>query len=161
MYQYLHLYANAHIIWKFPRWLSGKESACNAGSTGDMGSNPGCQISPSVGNGNPLQNSCLENPMGRGVCQAIVNRVAKNWLNVHVYIIFNILYGEKAPQRPMCLYPHESSCNSLGMGSSAPSCLALGELPCLWTGSKYLACSPCITIWQGQSSSQHWWVTGK
>ena len=43
-----------------PRWLSGKESACQAG---DMGSISGLERCPGEGNGNPLQYSCLENPM--------------------------------------------------------------------------------------------------
>jgi len=40
-----------------------KESAC---STGDPGSNPGLGRSPGEGNGNPLQDSCLENSMDGG-----------------------------------------------------------------------------------------------
>ena len=40
-----------------------KASACNAG---DLGSIPGSGRSPGEGNGNPLQYSCLENPMDRG-----------------------------------------------------------------------------------------------
>ena len=43
-----------------PRWLSGKESACSAG---DPGSIPRLGRSPGEGNGNPLQYSCLENPL--------------------------------------------------------------------------------------------------
>ena len=46
-----------------PRWLSGKESACNTGAIGDSGMIPGSGRSSGEGNGNPLQNSCLENPM--------------------------------------------------------------------------------------------------
>ena len=46
-----------------PRWLSGKESTCNASATGDMGSVPGSGRSPGGGHDNPLQCSCLENPM--------------------------------------------------------------------------------------------------
>ena len=42
----------------FPWWLSGKESACDAG---DAGSIPGSGRSPGEGNGHPLQYSCLEN----------------------------------------------------------------------------------------------------
>ena len=41
----------------------GKESACNAG---DLGLIPGSGRSPSEGNGNPLQYTCLENPVERG-----------------------------------------------------------------------------------------------
>ena len=49
-----------------PQWLSGKESACNAGNTGNMGLIPGWGRSPGEGNGNALQYSCLGNPMDRG-----------------------------------------------------------------------------------------------
>ena len=44
----------------------GKASACNAGDTGDVGSNPGWGRSSGESNGDPLQYSCLENPMDRG-----------------------------------------------------------------------------------------------
>ena len=47
---------------RFPRWLSGKESACQAG---DMGSIPASGRSPGGRNDNPLQYSCLGNPMDR------------------------------------------------------------------------------------------------
>ena len=60
------------------RWFSGKESACSAGDAGDMGSIPGLERSPGVRNGNPLQYSCLENPMDRGAWWSIVHRVAKS-----------------------------------------------------------------------------------
>ena len=46
-----------------PRWLSGKESTCQAG---DVGSIPGLGRSPGEGNGNPVQYSCLGSPMDRG-----------------------------------------------------------------------------------------------
>ena len=49
---------------ELPWWLSGKESACNAGNTGDVGSIPGLGRSPGEGNSNSLQYSCLENPTG-------------------------------------------------------------------------------------------------
>ena len=44
-----------------PRCLSGEESACNAGTTGDTGLIPGAGRSSGGGNGNPLQCSYLEN----------------------------------------------------------------------------------------------------
>ena len=49
-----------------PQWLSTKESACHAGATGDMGLIPGLGRSPGGEYGNPLQYSCLENPIDRG-----------------------------------------------------------------------------------------------
>ena len=53
-----------------------KESACNEG---DLGSIPRSERSPGEGNGNPLQYSCLENPMDGGTWQATVHGVAKSW----------------------------------------------------------------------------------
>ena len=59
----------------FPGGSDGKESPCNAG---DEGSIPGSGRSPGEGNGNPLQYSCLENPMDRGAWQAIVHGVTES-----------------------------------------------------------------------------------
>ena len=53
-----------------------KASACNVG---DLGSIPESGRSPGEGNGNPLQYSCLENPMDGGACWAEVHGVAKSW----------------------------------------------------------------------------------
>ena len=64
--------------WGFPQWLSSKESACNAGDTRDLGSIPGLGRSPGGRYGNPLQYSCLENPMDRGAWWATVHGVAKS-----------------------------------------------------------------------------------
>ena len=62
-----------------PRWLSGKKNLpANAGITGDMGSISGSDRSPGGGNGNPLQYSCLENPMDREAWWATVHGVAKS-----------------------------------------------------------------------------------
>ena len=54
----------------------GKDSACNAR---DLGSIPGSGQSPGEVNGNPIQYSCLENPMDREAWRATVHRVAKSW----------------------------------------------------------------------------------
>ena len=53
-------------VWGFPGGASGKEPAAKAGDIRDMGQIPGSGRSPGERNGNPLQYSCLENPMGRG-----------------------------------------------------------------------------------------------
>ena len=52
----------------------GKESACSAG---DLGLIPGSGTSPGEGNGNPLQYSCLENPMDRGAWWTTVHGVTR------------------------------------------------------------------------------------
>ena len=84
-----------------PRCLSGKELACRficvqglpsgtqpeqdtslvaqEGDAGDLGSIPGLGSSPGGGNGNPLQYSCLENPMDRRAWRAPVHGAAKSW----------------------------------------------------------------------------------
>ena len=59
----------------FPGGSEVKASVCNAG---DLGSIPGSERSPGEGNGNPLQYSCLENPMDTGAWWAIVHGVAKS-----------------------------------------------------------------------------------
>ena len=56
-----------------------KNLPASAGDARDMGSIPGSGRSPGVGNGIPLQNSCLENSMDRGAWQAIVHGVTKSW----------------------------------------------------------------------------------
>ena len=59
----------------FPGGSEVKASACNAG---DLGSIPGSGRYPGEGNGNPLQYSCLENPMDSGAWWATVHGVAKS-----------------------------------------------------------------------------------
>ena len=78
--QVMSLLFNCCLDWSlgFPYSSVGKESACNAG---DLGSIPGCGRSPGEGNDNPLQYSCLENPMDRGAWRAtvhVVKRVGHN-----------------------------------------------------------------------------------
>ena len=58
-----------------PWWLSGKESSC---SVGDSGSIPGPGRSPRGGLGNPLQCSCLENPIDRGAWWTIVHGITES-----------------------------------------------------------------------------------
>ena len=69
----------------FPGGWDGKESACNAGYLGLIS---GLGRSPGEGNGNPLQYSCLGNPMDRGAWQPTVHGVAKSqtWLE---WLIFH------------------------------------------------------------------------
>ena len=65
----------------FPGGSVSKESTCNAKETvcsaGDLGLIPGSGRSPGEGNGNPLQYSCLENPMDKEAWQATVHGVTR------------------------------------------------------------------------------------
>ena len=65
-----------------------KNLPANAGDAGDVGSIPESGQSPGVRNGNPLQYSCLENPMDRENWRAIVHRVAKSWTQLKQSILF-------------------------------------------------------------------------
>ena len=56
-----------------------KNSPVSGGEARDTGSIPGSGRSPGVGNSNPLQDSCLENSMGRGGWQVTVHGVMQNW----------------------------------------------------------------------------------
>ena len=71
------------LIFVDPRWRSGKESPVNAGDERDSSSIPGLGRSLGVGNGNPLQYSCLENPMDREAWWATVHGVVKSWTRRH------------------------------------------------------------------------------
>ena len=83
----------------FPGGSDDKESACNAG---DLGLIPGSGRSPGEGHGNPLQYSCLENPMDRRAWWAIIQGVSKSqtqlkWLTLPhtftcAYIFFSFVY---------------------------------------------------------------------
>ena len=64
----------------FPWWLSGKESSCNAGV---QSSAPRSGRSPGEGNGNPLQYSCLGNPMDREASVQFSRSVVSDSLRPH------------------------------------------------------------------------------
>ena len=68
--------SNSPDVMGFPSGSDGKDSACHAG---DPGSNPELGRSPGEGNGNPLQDSCLENPMDREAWRAIVHGSCREW----------------------------------------------------------------------------------
>ena len=68
-----------------PSWLSGKESTCQCGIARDAGLISGLGRSLGVGNGNPLQCSCLENSMDRGAWRATVHGAAESWTHLSAH----------------------------------------------------------------------------
>ena len=72
-----------------------KESACNAG---DLVLIPGWGRAPGGGHNNPLQYSCVENPMDRGAWWAAVYGVSKIWTQLSTWHI----YKTDNQQRPLC-----------------------------------------------------------
>ena len=65
-------------VWHFRDFPGGSDSKASAYNLGDPGSNPGLGRYPEDGNGNPLQYSCLENPMdgGAGRLQSMGSQMA-------------------------------------------------------------------------------------
>ena len=74
-----YILARLHGILGFPGGAEVKNLPANAEDAGDTGSTPGLGGSPAEGNGNPLQYSCLENPMDRGAWWATVHGIANSW----------------------------------------------------------------------------------
>ena len=68
-----------------PDGSSSKESACNAGDTGDSGLIPALGRSPGEENGNPLQYSCLENSTDRGAWRPTVHGEVKSQTRLSIY----------------------------------------------------------------------------
>ena len=71
----------------FPGVSEVKASACNAG---DPGLIPGSGTSAGEGNGNPLQYSCLENPVDREAWWATVHGVTKSWTRLSTRVLNNV-----------------------------------------------------------------------
>ena len=81
----------------FPGSSDGKESAC---SEGDPDLIPGWGRFPRERNDNPLQYSCLENPMDRGDWQVTVHEVSKSWTRLSDFTFtFSLSRGRAAQKR--------------------------------------------------------------
>ena len=96
-----------YIIKGFPGGSVEKESASNAGDAGDTGLIPGSGRSSGGGHGNPLQYSCLENPMDRGAWWVRVHRVTKSQtrlkqLSTHAHYLTNVFIS---PQTHSSFFP--------------------------------------------------------
>ena len=77
-------------------------------STGDMRNTesiPGSGRSPEEGNGNPLQYSCLENPMDRGAWLATVHRVTKSWTQLKQFSTSHLNSGFNPKGGMIQIYP--------------------------------------------------------
>ena len=93
----LTVFITLHSLWGLPRWLSAKEATCNAGNAGPV---PRLWRSPGGVDSNPLQYSCLGNPMDRGAWQATYSlrghkRVRLNLATKQKHILWSFSYREK------------------------------------------------------------------
>ena len=142
-----------------PRWLSGKESACNAG---DMGLILRSGRSSGEGNGNPLQYSSLRNPMNRGAWWATVRGVTgsqtrlSNWAHTRsgTSLLFEysrpdgVWRGAPLHRALFCLHicPSEMSLRSLThlFNQIFSHCWILRILCIFWRTILYQVCLPQI-----------------
>ena len=74
---YIYIYIHTHTYISASH--VGKESIASARDTGHVGLILGLGRPPGEGNGNPLQYSCLENPIDRGAWWNIAHEVTKSW----------------------------------------------------------------------------------
>ena len=73
--------------------LEVKNPPANTGNIRDAGMIPVLGRSPGGGHGNPLQYSCLENPMDRGAWRATVHEVAKNWTQLKQFSTYTCMWA--------------------------------------------------------------------
>ena len=76
-----------------------KNTSASSGDIKDMGSIPGSGRSAEGGYGNSLQYSCLENPMDRGVCWAMVHRVTNSWTQLKQVSVHRINSRKTTPRQ--------------------------------------------------------------
>ena len=99
-------------LWGFPGG-SVVESACQCRRCKRCKFYPGLGKSPGEGNGNPLQCSCLENPMDRGAWRATVHRIAKGqtWLSMHARSWSHPLFCQLKQGYPKTKLNKSGNCN--------------------------------------------------
>ena len=74
----------------------------NAGDARDAGLISGSGRSPGVGNGNPLQDPCLENSMDRGAWWATVHGVTKSRIQLSTHVLHNVIYHYNLKKYKYC-----------------------------------------------------------
>ena len=159
-----------------PWWISRKDSACNAG---DLGLIPGLGQSPGEGNGNPLQNSCLENSMDRGAWWTTVHGVAKMlnitwWPNNHHLFLFlsrlHIKMLKITDPRTMSFFKFKLASDGIItqhfffpvsiLSTSAKFSTGSPEARCtqtaVWGSATYTECSPSDSFEDSHSSTDHY-----
>ena len=150
------------MVFGFPGSTDGKESAC---SGGDVGSIPGSGRCPREGHGNPLQYSCLENPMDWWAWWATVHGFTKSWVQLSDFHFTSVVFTKDQISMRLTL---SILMNKPGRFSSLRRSLTKTEfrlpgchktkasLPCcpsvidapFWAACKWLQmCSNCLLCW--------------
>ena len=135
---------------------STEEPICNAGDIRDAGSIPGLRRFSRRGHGNPLQYSCLENPMDRGTWQATVykatglQRVGHDWSDlahtqgISTWCLTNINPGTPKIRLHVPL-PSSCPCSRHTEPASLHACLSCQQLPSVQLTVTPTLCSPALS----------------
>ena len=143
------IYFSLLYILGSPRWCSSEELTCQFRRCKRHGFNPWVRKIPGVENGNPLQYSCLGNPMGRLVGWATVHEVAKSrhdWVTKHTHDIFHLnrLSVFMVKLLPLLFQLHCST-------QASPLCSLWESQHCCLNLS-----TCCYVVWRVSGCASHW-----
>ena len=123
-----------------------KNLLANEGDVRDSGSIPGLEKYPGAGHGNPVQYSCLENPMDRGAWRATIHRVTEHLDTTESPSVYLKLTQHCKPT--MCAKSLQS-CPTLRPYAAQPA-----RLLCPWDSPDKSTGAGCLTLLQGIFSTQ-------
>ena len=140
----------------FPGGTVVKNPSANAGDPRDVGSIPGSGRFTGGGNGNPLQYSCLGNPMDRGVWWARVHGVQKNrtQLSTHTHTKLELVILKLLPLSAALILWH--TCRTWALGDGPSHLMGPWEH---WIQPRNSTCAPGLELPQARTTSlPSWWI---
>ena len=129
--------------YKIQDFHGGSDGKASAYNVGDPGSIPGSGRSPGKGNGNPIQCSCLENPIDGGAWQATVQGVAKSWTRLSDFTTTTLLQNPdfQSLQVNKAIQPHLKVLNATDIcGEEQGNCFLDNKTP---TDDPFLVSETC------------------
>ena len=144
-------------LYGLPQWLSSKESACNAGDTGDMSSIPGSGRFPGEGNGNHASILAWKKSHGQRSLAGYSPwgcRIGHNWMTKHIYVmsfpVWFLLFQK-------WVYTQTRKVQTLAMSSSSRAVFRFSELQLfhLWKATGIMV--PILINWRNIAQHTHAW----
>ena len=151
--------------WLYPGGLMAKNLPANAGDGGNVSSIPGSGRSPWGGHGNPLQYSCLKNPMDRGPWWATVHGVTRSQIRLSTHTGDKVSWKQMGcnPGLVVALSVHQYIewllCPRYWLGPGTPSWSNTQSPYLHWARSqqgKTTVCAGSLPAWPGLQSSSVW-----
>ena len=111
-----------------------KNPPANVRDARDVGLIPGSGRSPGEGNGNPIKNSCLRNPMDRGAWWATVHEITKSWIplstHTHTHTHTQTLKWRESRLKTGIMLPQDRELSEVKREAWSRFCLELSVLCC-------------------------------